>query len=174
MRCGVRPRTTAGRRSERCGGGRGRTRKGGRVNGKTPGEPGRAATLLRDRGLRVTSNRLQTLELLSRSGAHLSSAEVHNALRRMGERVDPATVYRSLEALAEVGLVHAIEGPGPKRYGEGSEPHHHAVCHECGTMKDIPLEGLAGVARHIEELTGLRPDVGGAMLFHGLCGICAA
>ncbi|MFI5663647.1 Fur family transcriptional regulator [Streptomyces sp. NPDC051684] len=146
--------------------------------GRSPGEAGGAtvpspSVRLRDRGLRATSNRRQILHLLGSRDAHLSAAEVYEALRRTGERVDPATVYRTLEVLTEVGLAHAVDGPGPKRYGDGSAPHHHAVCRRCGAVKDLPLGGLADAARHIEELTGLRPDASGAMLFHGLCGACS-
>ncbi|MFI5662426.1 Fur family transcriptional regulator [Streptomyces sp. NPDC051684] len=151
---------------------------GGRVIGRSPGDVAGTAVpspsvLLRGHGLRATSNRRRILDLLGARDAHLSAAEVHDALHRSGERVDPATVYRTLEVLTEVSLAHAVDGSGPKRYGGGSEPHHHAVCRGCGAVKDLPLGGLAEATRHIEELTGLRPDASGALLFHGLCGACS-
>ncbi|MBZ6229903.1 transcriptional repressor [Streptomyces olivaceus] len=129
--------------------------------------------MLRGCGLRATSNRRYILDLLGERDVHLSSTEVQEALRRMGGRVDPATVYRSLEALAAVGLAHVVDGPGVRRYGAGAEPHHHAICCRCGRVQDLPLHDLAEVTRRIEELTGLRPDAGGSMLFHGLCASCA-
>ncbi|WEO93195.1 transcriptional repressor [Streptomyces sp. FXJ1.172] len=48
-------------------------------------------------------------------------------LRQLGLPFDRATVYRTLETFTDVGLAHTVNGPGPKRYGVSSEPHHHTV-----------------------------------------------
>ncbi|MGW4392999.1 Fur family transcriptional regulator [Streptomyces sp. NPDC004685] len=109
--------------------------------------------------------------LLSSRESHLSSAEVYAELRQMGERVDLATVYRSLEMFADVGLAHTVQCPGPRRYGAGAEPHHHAVCRECGQVSDLRVADLAEAARRIAELAGLRSDAG-SLLIHGVCADC--
>ncbi|MFF9244670.1 Fur family transcriptional regulator [Streptomyces sp. NPDC014776] len=132
-----------------------------------------ASVQLRRRGLRCTPGRLHALAMLSSSGAHLSSAEVFAQLRAVGIPVDRATVYRTLETLEAAGLVHAVHGRGPKRYGIGSEPHPHTVCEECGQVGDLTGERLGETVERIMEMSGLRPGASGSLLVYGLCARCA-
>lgn len=69
-------------------------------------EGSRAVELLREASTRVTAGRIAILELLLRRKGPLSAAEVHEAL---GVRApDRVTIYRSLEALAERGLISVV------------------------------------------------------------------
>lgn len=110
--------------------------------------------------------------MLSRSGLHLSSAEACAELHRLGAPFDPATVYRTLETLTAVGLTHAVHGPGPKRYGISSEPHHHTVCEQCGQVGTLASEPLREAVERIAEFTGLRPGASGSLLVYGRCARC--
>ncbi|MFI5857994.1 Fur family transcriptional regulator [Streptomyces parvulus] len=130
--------------------------------------------LLRRHGLRCTPGRLRILSLLRDSGRHLTAAEVRAGLERTGEGRHSTTVYRSLEALTTLDVVHAVPGPGPTRYGITDEPHHHTVCQRCGQVADLPGAALADAVGRIEELTGLRPGTSGSLLVYGLCSGCAA
>ncbi|MGW5659477.1 Fur family transcriptional regulator [Streptomyces sp. NPDC003758] len=132
------------------------------------------SVLLRRHGLRCTHSRLCTLRLLSASGEHLSSAEVCAELRQLGLPFDQATVYRTLETFTDVGLAHAVHGPGPKRYGVSSEPHHHTVCEECGRVRDLAIDHMREAVERITELTGLRAGAGGSLLLYGRCARCSA
>ncbi len=80
----------------------------GSVLGPPPqeSEDSRAVELLREASTRVTVGRIAILELLLRCKDPLSAAEVHEALDvRAPDRV---TIYRSLEALAERGLISIV------------------------------------------------------------------
>ncbi|MFJ9536917.1 Fur family transcriptional regulator [Streptomyces sp. NPDC101225] len=129
--------------------------------------------LLRHHGLRCTPSRLSALKLLSVSGSHLSSAEVSAELKRLGLPIDQTTVYRTLETLTETGLAHAIHGPGPKRYGVSSEPHHHTVCETCGQVGELPVEQLREAVARIAELAGLHADASASLLIYGRCTRCS-
>ncbi|WP_037856325.1 Fur family transcriptional regulator [Streptomyces sp. NRRL S-31] len=131
------------------------------------------SALLRHHGLRRTPSRLCTLRLLCASGEHLSSAEVCAELRQLGLPFDQATVYRTLETLTEVGLAHAVHGPGLKRYGVSSEPHHHTVCEECGRVRDLAIDHVREAMERITELTGLRAGTSGSLLLYGRCARCS-
>ncbi|MFG2934952.1 Fur family transcriptional regulator [Streptomyces sp. NPDC048282] len=125
--------------------------------------------------MRCTPGRLRILALLADSARHLSPAETCAELARSGEAVHATTVYRTLETLVEVGLVHAVRGSGAAvRYGATGEPHHHTACRECGSVGALDGRHLAESMGAIEELTGLRPDPSGALLIYGRCAECAA
>ncbi len=83
------------------------------------------------------------------------------------------TVYRTLETLTAVGLLHSVPGPGPTRYGLTGEQHHHTVCQRCGKVAAVPHAHLRSAVDTIEELTGLRPDSAGSLLVYGRCARCA-
>ncbi|MEU6289334.1 transcriptional repressor [Streptomyces sp. NPDC046988] len=128
--------------------------------------------LLRRHGLRCTAGRLHILTLLRESGQHLTVTEIRTRLERTGEGRHSSTVYRSLEALAALDVVHAVPGPGPTRYGITDEPHHHTVCQQCGRVADLAGAPLVDAVSRIEELTGLRPGPSGSLLVYGLCAGC--
>ncbi|MFI9246080.1 Fur family transcriptional regulator [Streptomyces sp. NPDC053086] len=131
------------------------------------------SVLLRRHGLRCTPARLCALRLLSVSGEHLSCTDVCTELRRLGLPFDQATVYRTLETLTDVGLAHAVHGPGPKRYGVSPAPHHHTVCEECGRVQDLAIADMREAVERITELTGLRAGAGGSLLLYGRCAQCS-
>ncbi|MET8599642.1 MULTISPECIES: Fur family transcriptional regulator [Streptomyces] len=128
--------------------------------------------LLRRHGLRCTAGRLRLLALLRSSGRHLTPTQICDQLARTGSGHHSTTVYRSLEALTAVGVLHAVPGPGPTRYGVSDEPHHHVVCRRCGHVADLPCAPLADTVVRIEQLTGLHPGTSGSLSFYGLCAIC--
>ncbi|MFC8345106.1 Fur family transcriptional regulator [Streptomyces sp. NPDC057280] len=132
-----------------------------------------ARARLKRHGLRCTPGRLGLLVLLSASDRHLSPAEVCEELALSGHAVDPTTVYRALDALTAAGLVHAVHGPGPARYGISGQPHHHTVCRECGSVTGLSSRHLTEAVDRLAELTGLRPDAEGALLVYGQCARCA-
>ena len=130
--------------------------------------------LLRRHGLRRTASRLCTLTLPAASGEQLSSAEVCAERPRQGLPLDQATAYRTPETLTDVGLAHAVHGPGPRRYGVSSEPHHHTVCEKCDRVGDLAIEHLRETVERITELTGLPAGTAGPLLLYGRCARCCA
>ena len=102
-------------------------------------------TLVRERGLRATPSRLAVLELLLVNATEqpLSHAEVAEKLA--SGPWDPATIYRNLTDLVEVGLVRRsdvgdhiwrFEAVNAAHDGAG---HPHFVCTECGTVECLPV-----------------------------------
>ncbi|MGW5096258.1 Fur family transcriptional regulator [Streptomyces nodosus] len=136
--------------------------------------PPELPALLGHHGLRCTAGRLSILRLLSMPGDHLSSAEVSAQLGRLSLPFDRATVHRTLETLTAAGLTHAVRGPGPKRYGFSSEPHHHTVCEACGRVGDLPVAHLREAVERIGEVTGLRTVTACSLLVYGRCDRCSA
>jgi len=92
-----------------------------------------------------------------------------------GAVANRATVYRTLEALEEAGVLrHTHLGHGPAVYHLADEPpHQHLVCAVCGATSSIAADRLAEVLQAITEATGFVPDPA-HFAITGLCRECAA
>jgi Fur family ferric uptake transcriptional regulator len=130
---------------------------------------------LRSAGLRKGQARLAVIDLLSKQPCALTAPEIELRLRRGGHRVGLATVYRTLELLADLKLVGRLEvGQGIARYEvllPGGEHHHHLVCDQCGRV--IPFdddeleETIARLTRKVRFQVA-EHDV----VLHGACRSC--
>jgi Fur family ferric uptake transcriptional regulator len=130
------------------------------------------AELLAHHGLRATRQRTAVLEVLAAEQDDATAQQVHDALRHKGERVGLATVYRTLAALSERGVIDELSHrPREACYrlcGEGH--HHHLVCTECHRVVELGdcdfeprLTALAAtqgftVSGHAIEVTGVCAD----------------
>lgn len=106
---------------------------------------GDARTRLRDAGLRVTQPRVELLRLLDRSTEPVCHSD---AVRLLGERGgDPATAYRNLLKMVDVGLARVASTVGGVTYFEGAEAHAHGHphfrCQACGTVSCLPEATIA-------------------------------
>ena len=104
------------------------------------------AERFRERGERMTSQRRAVVRALAATPGHLSAEEIQ-ALADHGT-LHLSSIYRSLEALAAVGVVQHIHlGHGATAYHLAREGAHlHLECRVCGAISDLPVRVLDGVA----------------------------
>lgn len=96
-------------------GGLGRGRGGGFGPGCRGGHGGGGP--FRGRGFRLTVPRQIILEILEQSAEYLSADDVYLQVHERHPGIGLATVYRTLQLLAEIGMVHRIDtGEGKARY----------------------------------------------------------
>jgi Fur family ferric uptake transcriptional regulator len=102
---------------------------------------------LRRSGARTGGARDTVISYLAAQDCCVSAQELFDGLRAEGRSVGIASVYRVLDQLADLRLVHRVDlGPGVTRFEPahpGGEHHHHLVCGECGkvdTFDDLDLE----------------------------------
>lgn len=126
--------------------------------------------LLTDKGLKPTYQRLMIIDYLSKNRkSHLTAERIYKALNGKMPMLSMTTVYNTLNAFLEAGIVSAITITGSEiRYGFITKPHHHFLCRVCGTIIDIdiscPTAERKSVEGHkIEEIHGY---------FKGLCKKC--
>lgn len=101
---------------------------------------------------------MAVVEMLGRHDCVLTAREIADHLRSEGRDVGVATVYRALELLEGLGLLHRLDtGEGPARYEPAhptGEHHHHLVCDRCGRVAAFEDQGversLAQLARRLE------------------------
>ena len=124
-------------------------------------------------GLPVTLQRRAVLRALLARDDHPTPDEVHADLVRDVDGVSRATVYRTLETLAEHGLLTRVCHPGAvARYDVKTRRHHHLVCESCGSINDFEEGRLDRIK---------LPEFGSDFEVHdfsvhvrGLCRTCSA
>lgn len=125
------------------------------------------AARLRGRGLRVTAQREQVLAAVRHLG-HATPEEIAASTAQ----VDPATVYRTLELLEDLGLVgHTHLGHGAPSYQPAEDQHSHVVCHSCGRVVDADPRALDQLVRRLRVDTGFVVDRSHLTVF-GRCRDC--
>jgi Fur family ferric uptake transcriptional regulator len=105
-----------------------------------------------------------------------SAQEIHDELRRRGNQVGLATVYRQLGSLAERGevdVLHTLGGETVYRRCAAEVHHHHLVCRSCG--KTVEFEGpeIERLADRVARREGFR-DVSHTVEILGTCSDCAS
>jgi Fur family ferric uptake transcriptional regulator len=129
-------------------------------------EPALARTL-RSRGLRMTAQREQVLAAV-RALQHATPEQIAEQL----PEVDPATVYRSLELLEDLGLVkHTHLGHGAPSYRPAEDDHIHIVCHHCGTVIQAPAGLVDSLEARLRDERGFTLDRSHLTVF-GACATC--
>lgn len=128
---------------------------------------------LRKRGFRLTPQRLAILNILQGAGRHITPAQVYSRAREIMPGITEATVYRTLNFLAEQGLaLPAYVGSGQFVYEYAGKDHHHLICRKCGEMHEIDHAALEPLYRTFQESTGFQID-SIHLTFFGLCPGCA-
>ena len=148
----------------------------------TPQPPHGCAMLMMDlfriylhqKHLPVTRQREAIALTLFESEQHLSVEQVAQRLREKGEHVGMATVYRTLNLLAEAGLAHEHDfGEGFKRYEHraGEARHDHLICTSCGKVEEFERPSLEDIQKEIAREKGFRPETR-RLEIYGLCADC--
>ncbi|WP_404787692.1 Fur family transcriptional regulator [Altericista sp. CCNU0014] len=126
---------------------------------------------LKVKGLRVTPQRCAVYaNLLSRTD-HPTVEQLLRDLNQSFPISSQATVYSSLQALQDAGLVREVLlDEGVSRYDANVMPHHHFRCGSCGSIEDIDWSALSPLS-----LEGLRPGLkaeGYEVTVRGICERC--
>lgn len=125
---------------------------------------------------RMTRQRSAVADLLADVDDFRSAQQLHELLRDRGNEVGLATVYRTLQTLADAGevdVLRADDGEALYRRCSRREHHHHLVCRRCGTAEEIDGPGVEAWAAAIGAAHGFR-DVRHTMELTGVCAACAA
>ena len=130
------------------------------------------APQLRARGFRMTPQRMAILHVLRHDGTHLSPAEVYKKARKEMPGLTEPTVYRTLEFLAENGMIRSSHsGSGHLTYEIAGEDHHHVVCRICGSEIEVEHTLLENLYRKLETTSGYR-SIDSHVTFFGVCPDC--
>lgn len=125
---------------------------------------------LNEAGFRTGAARRQVIELLGDEHCAVTALEIDRRLPSVGR----ASVYRTLEQLEQLDLVHRVDVGGETVAYERNDPgehHHHMVCVRCGRLVpfgDPALEQAIHAVGERAEFEILSHDV----LLRGTCPLC--
>ena len=123
---------------------------------------------LRSAGHRVTMPARAVLEALFAAQGPL-------AAEQLAPDLEPASVYRNLERLQQLGVVahvHACHGPGRYVLARGGA-REYLVCERCGRMTAVDPAQLDDVLERVRTAFGYEARFTHFPI-HGLCADCAA
>ena len=125
--------------------------------------------------MRLTTQRQIILEELSKVKTHPTASELYDMVRKRLPRIGLGTVYRTLELMAENGMILKLEvGGTQKRFDATTDTHYHIRCTGCGKVDDIDtpvMDDLVNAAAasssyqvvgHHVEFTGICPGCQGS------------
>jgi Fur family peroxide stress response transcriptional regulator len=128
---------------------------------------------LKNAGMRVTPQRLAIFRALVDSDAHPTAQTLFEQLQDELPSLSQATVYNTLQALTEHGLIQEIgdAGCGAMRYDGNPKPHVNLVCSVCHNVSDVfevPVDDITEIVA-----TRTRFDARGVRIsVYGLCWRC--
>ena len=128
---------------------------------------------LRERGCRITPQRLEILRVLAESRGHPSAETVHRRVATLFPTMSLATVYKTIAVLKKAGEILELEfSDRDNRYdGKRPKPHPHLVCQVCGAILDPELDSLDALAGDLAAATGYR-ILSHRLEFYGVCPRC--
>ena len=124
--------------------------------------------------VRATRQRAAIADLLDELDDFRSAQDLHDALKQRGEGIGLTTVYRTLQSMAESGLVDVLRtDTGESVYRRCSaDHHHHLVCRTCGATVEIQGGHVEAWAADVAREHGFS-DISHTIEIFGVCGGCA-
>jgi Fe2+ or Zn2+ uptake regulation protein len=137
-----------------------------------------ASERLHASGGRMTAQRRLILEILDGIGGHPTADEVYVEARCRDATINPSTIYRTLNWLAENGLVSSQrlgaerQSTRKERFDPGSPAeHYHFVCVNCGEVIEFESNAIELAKNDFARQYGATVERA-SLTLHGLCAAC--
>lgn len=125
---------------------------------------------------RMTKQRAAIAELLAETDDFKSAQQLHDLLRAAGHSAGLATVYRTLQNLADAGdldILRTSDGEMLFRECLRTEHHHHLVCRSCGKTEEIDGPTVEDWAHKVGSSFGFS-NIEHTIELFGTCATCAS
>lgn len=130
-------------------------------------------TVLRERGNRLTPQRIAILTAFVEDDGHPTAELVHRKIRKAFPTTSLATVYKTITLLKEVGEILELEFSDSSSRFDARKPHSHPhmICTECGAVMDSEIDNFETLIDKVAH------DAGFSVYSHrfdifGLCSDC--
>lgn len=128
--------------------------------------------LLRDKGFKVTPQRLAIYSALVATKAHPSAEMIYNELQPVYPTMSLATVYKTIEILKSLDLVQVLNvGEDSFRYDANTTNHPHIRCMKCGRVDDLFGVDAGAFIEQVSATTNYTIQ-GQQFYFYGVCPKC--
>ncbi len=124
----------------------------------------------RDKGLKLTPQRLAILEYLDGNKSHPSADDIYSEIKMKFPMMSFATVYNTIETLKKRGeLVELTIDPERRHYDPDTSLHHHLICKQCKKIVDIHRDFSINIP---DDQKGTFEVLGNHIEFYGICPRC--
>ncbi len=138
-----------------------------------------AQQLCTDRGTLLTPLRREVFQLLLARGGSAKAYDLHEDMRKIHGRIAPMTVYRALDFLMQMQLVHRVDSLNTfiacnHEEGSSHDPHDvlMLVCTTCGSIEEQQgPESAGGLKKSLSEQRGFNAQL---IEVKGICKTCQA
>ena len=129
--------------------------------------------VLREKGCRLTPQRLALLKIIARREGHYSVDQIYELIKIDFPTTSLATIYKTLSLLKDMGEVLELNfaSAGSRYNGNKPYPHPHVMCTSCGQILDSESGGSAELSLEMARKTGYQ-ITHHQLNFFGLCPIC--
>lgn len=136
--------------------------------------PAELTEVFRAQGLKITPQRQAIFRILHDNEAHPTAESVHARVVAELPAVSLRTVYQTLNDLASMGELQALDlGTGATRFDPNTGEHHHLVCEHCGLVLDIALDVSAIATEPIADERGFTVRAT-QVVVRGTCDACSS
>jgi len=129
--------------------------------------------VLREKGCRLTPQRLALLKIVARREEHHSVDQIYELIKNDFPTTSLATIYKTLSLLKDMGEVLELNfaGLGSRYDGNKPYPHPHVMCTRCGQILDSEVKASLELCLEMARKTGYQ-ITHHQLNFFGLCPIC--
>lgn len=151
-----------------------------RDRGLTKEEAERFQKLLREKGLKLTKQRMVILRVMAMNvGHHMSAENVYERVKEQDPEIGLATVYRALQLLSDMEIISRLSfHDGFVRYeysdkykNHSKHHHHHLICEDCGAVLECDDDLLDTMEKKLREDLGFEVHTH-EVTFFGTCHDC--
>jgi Fe2+ or Zn2+ uptake regulation protein len=133
--------------------------------------PAELTEAFRQQGLKITPQRQCIFRLLHDNIEHPTADAVYAAAVAEMPSISLRTVYQTLNDLATMGEINALDlGTGSGRFDPNVDDHHHLVCEVCGTVRDVEID-ISALVLPARARQGFAVDAT-EVVFRGRCPAC--
>ena len=130
-------------------------------------------TRLRERGSRLTPQRMAVLKILAASEEHPSVEQIYERVKADFPMTSLATIYKTVTLLKEMGEVLELGFSDDSNRYDGTRPypHPHLICTKCRSIVDPEVTTLSELPQEVAQSTSYR-IVSHRLDFFGICPSC--
>lgn len=124
---------------------------------------------LKNKNIRLSHHRLKVLEFLNDNRIHPTVDQIYTELHKELPTLSKTTVYNSLNALIDAGLVKVITiEDNETRYDIVTDNHGHFKCESCGKIYDFEINLSSFQSKDLNNFKINNKDI----YFKGICPDC--
>ncbi|HUH66461.1 MAG TPA: Fur family transcriptional regulator [Syntrophales bacterium] len=128
--------------------------------------------ILKEKGLRLTSQRLAVIDVLVEKGhLHPGARFIYKEARNKGSHLSMSSVYANLSELSRHGIIKSLEFDGMEsRCERNLDEHINLICEKCGKIIDYEVP-ICLDRRKVAKTTGFM-ITNNRLEYYGYCREC--